>query len=81
MLDQLDEISKKYGSTEAASIKDLMFFYIFGMFGLVLELYGKISDKDGTNDLHYYYSFQRPRREDKKKSEKVESMKEEKKSK
>ena len=67
MIDQLDEISKKYGSTEAASIKDLMFFYIFGMFGLVLELYGKISDRDGTSNLQYYYSFQ------KEKAKKVEN--------
>ena len=38
-------------------VKDFFFLYIFGLMSLLLEIYGKISDLDGTANLSYRYSF------------------------
>lgn len=59
MADQLDHISEiKGGAIHAARIKDFIFFYVFGMFTLILELWSQVSRRDGSSNLQYYYSFQ-----------------------
>ena len=37
------------------ALKDFFFLYIFGLFTLYLEIFIKVSDLDGTNDLQYHY--------------------------
>ena len=65
LFDQAEDIDKIFGSVYAARLKDFIAFYMFGMFSLVLEVYGKVSDQDGTSNLQYYYSFNKPKSEEK----------------
>jgi hypothetical protein len=55
MFSQLED--DRYNATDLARIKDFIFFYVFAMFTLTLEVFGRISDKDGTSDLKYHYRF------------------------
>lgn len=44
--------------TDPDAVKDYFFLYIFGLLSLLLEIYSKISDLDGTANLSFRYSFQ-----------------------
>ena len=48
----------------AAKVKDFIIFYVLSLFALFLELYGKISNIDGTNEHKFRYSSQIVLRED-----------------
>lgn len=43
------------GETKAAAIKDFALFYTIALFTLYYDLYGKITDIDGTGDHKYTY--------------------------
>lgn len=47
---------QKQGSADPEQIKEFFFLYIFGFFTLLVELYSKITDLDGTTDLKYHYT-------------------------
>ena len=48
----------------AAKVKDFIIFYVLSLFALFLELYGKISTIDGTNDHKFRYSSTKMLQED-----------------
>ena len=43
-------------SDVAEQMKDFFFVYIFGVFSLYYELYNKITELDGTGELHSHYT-------------------------
>ena len=41
------------------ALKDFIFLYLFGMVATLLELYGKLTDVDGTSEMRYDYSMKK----------------------
>ena len=39
--------------------KDFIFIYLFGMVATLLELYGKLTDVDGTSEMRYDYNMKK----------------------
>ena len=63
MVTQLEDLNV-ISSTYAARVKDFSIFYVFGLFSLFLEVYGKISNIDGTGDHKYHYSTEKERKDE-----------------
>lgn len=56
MIYQAEELSIM-GADQANRVKDFIFFYAFGLFAYYLEIFGKISNLDGTSENKTRYSF------------------------
>ena len=45
-------------STFAAQVKDFSIFYAIALFTLYIDMYSKLSSKDGTDDQKYHYKIE-----------------------
>ena len=61
----------KVSEVFAAKVKDFIIFYVLSLFSLYLELYGKISNMDGTNDHKFRYSSEKILKEDEMEKKKI----------
>ena len=40
-------------------LRDFIFLYLFGLVSTVLEMYGKLTDVDGTGEFRYDYTIKK----------------------